>query len=227
MKRIILVLLIFSTGVVSAQKFKYGVKAGLNISSLRADYLDETNAKSKTGFHSGVFVEYAFSENFSIQPELLYSTQGGDSDSKKYDEADFYLGINPVPQLSYLNVPVMLKYEIIEKLHVELGPQIGYLLSAKSNLEYIDSSRKETLEIDILNGGNYTFLERDVQIESGVERFDYGLNFGLSYNLTKQLLLQGRYNLGLSDVDKPSVRNNTRSYNSKNSVLQFSLGFIF
>jgi len=82
MKRIILVLLIFSTGVVSAQKFKYGVKAGLNISSLRADYLDETNAKSKTGFHSGVFVEYTFSENFSIQPELLYSTQGGDSDSK-------------------------------------------------------------------------------------------------------------------------------------------------
>ena len=152
MKKIILLLLIFSTSVTSAQKIKYGIKAGLNISSLRADYLDETNAKSKTGFHSGVFVEYAFNENFSIQPELLYSTQGGESDSKKYDEADFYLGINPVPQLSYLNFPIMLKYEFVEKLHVELGPQIGYLLSAKSNIEYIDSSRKETLEIDILNG---------------------------------------------------------------------------
>ena len=68
MKKIILLLLIFSTSVTSAQKIKYGIKAGLNISSLRADYLDETNAKSKTGFHSGVFVEiFQFNQNYSTQ----------------------------------------------------------------------------------------------------------------------------------------------------------------
>ncbi|RZJ55928.1 MAG: PorT family protein, partial [Flavobacterium sp.] len=37
--------------------------------------------------------------------------------------------------LSYLNVPIMAKYYVIEKLSLEAGPQIGFLLSAKNQVD--------------------------------------------------------------------------------------------
>jgi hypothetical protein len=33
--------------------------------------------KSKIGFHIGGFLEYSINTKFSIQPEVLYATQGG------------------------------------------------------------------------------------------------------------------------------------------------------
>ena len=223
----ILTLFILVATASLAQEIKYGVKVGMNVSSLRGDFPVEINEKSKIGFHAGAFLEYAINEKLSIQPELIYSTQGGQSDVEKYDEALYYLGINPIPELTYLNLPILLKYEFINRLSIEFGPQIGYLLSAQTKLEYIDSSSRETVEIDILNGGNYTIFDSEVEIEPSVNRFDYGLNAGLSYELIKELFIQARYYLGIAVVDKTSARNRSSNYESKNSVLQFSLGYKF
>lgn len=235
MKKIILASLILFTTVSFAQEIKYGAKAGINVSNLRGDYPDEIDEnKSKIGFHIGGFLEYSINDKFSIQPELLFSTQGGSSEIKEsfeYNGETYYESFTQTPKISYLNIPLMLKYKVIEKLSIEFGPQIGFALSAKSKWEYVDtedSSYNETIEVDILNGGNYNYLGTDVEVKGRINKFDFGLNLGASYDITEQIFVQARYNLGLSVVDDNSTAGtSTDSWDLKNSVLQFSLGYKF
>lgn len=52
-----------------------------------------------------------------------------------------------------MNIPIILKYKVIEKLSIEFEPQIGFALSAKSKREYVnssDASENRTIEVDIL-----------------------------------------------------------------------------
>jgi len=233
MKKIILTSLILCTAIAFSQKIKYGAKVGLNISSLRGNYpteIDET--KSKIGFHIGGFAEYSINDKFSLQPELLISTQGGSSENiEYYGGGSYYESFTQTPKLTYLNLPLMLKYKVLEKLNVEFGPQIGYLISAKSKWEYVDStdpSENETLVVDMLNDGTYIFGGTIFQYKSKVNRLDFGINLGASYDITKKLFVQARYNLGLSVLDKNSTAGtNTNSWDLKNSVFQISTGYRF
>lgn len=167
-----------------AQTTDFGVKGGLSIPSLTGDVND--NVKSRVAFHAGLFAEVSFSDMFSIQPELLYSSQG----YKFVDDK----GIN-----DYLNVPIMGKFYPIEGFHIEMGPQFGFLLSAKEKGK-----------------------SRTQDVKEGYKTFDFGLNFGTGYKLTDYNLLFGvRYNLGLTNVLKDN------SSKIKNGVFQISVGYLF
>ena len=52
----------------------FGLKAGLNVSSISDDGYEDS--KAKAGFYGGVFMNAPLSEQFSIQPEVLYSQYG-------------------------------------------------------------------------------------------------------------------------------------------------------
>ena len=125
----------------------------------------------------------------------------------------------------------MLKYKVIEKLSIEFGPQIGYLISAKSKWEYVDStdpSENETIAVDLINDGTYTFGGTTVQVKPKTNRLDFGLNIGSSYDVTDKFFVQARYNLGLTVLDKNSTAgSSTNSWDLKNSVIQISTGYRF
>ena len=57
---------------VSAQETRFGVKAGLNLSTFTGDAED---AKSLVGFQVGGFAEIKLTDKFAIQPEVLFSTK--------------------------------------------------------------------------------------------------------------------------------------------------------
>lgn len=124
MKKIVLsIMAILVFGFANAQKTRFGVKGGLNVSSFAGgDYYD---SKSLIGFHVGGFAEIKVIERLAIQPELLFSTQGAKLE---------YFGDSDVDnKLNYLNVPVLAKFFITKEFTVEAGPQIGFLLSAKED----------------------------------------------------------------------------------------------
>lgn len=233
MKKIILTSFILCSAIAFSQEIKFGAKVGLNVSSLRGNYpaeIDET--KSKIGFHIGGFAEYEINEKFALQPELLLSTQGGSSELiEYYGGGTYFESFKQTPKLTYLNLPIMLKYKIIEKLSIEFGPQIGYLISAKSKWEYVDStdpSENETIEVDLIKDGTYTFGGTTVQVKPKTNRLDFGLNIGSSYDITEKFFVQARYNLGLTAFDKNSTAgSNTDSWDLKNSVIQISTGYRF
>ncbi|MFL9836355.1 porin family protein [Flavobacterium sp. ST-75] len=126
-----------------AQDIKFGAKAGLNIADFGGDA--ETSG-SRTGFHVGAVAEFKLTEQFSIQPELLYSMQGA-----KFETVDGLTVVEEDMKLDYINVPIMAKYYLFEGFSIQAGPQIGFLMSAKAEDEDVKDSFKS---IDFaLNGG--------------------------------------------------------------------------
>jgi hypothetical protein len=177
----------------------FGAKAGLNLSTFTGDPED---VDMKAGFHVGGMAEIALNEKFSVQPELLFSSQGTQED------VTFFNGINEQTEtikynFSYINLPVMAKYYVTEGLSLEAGPQIGVLVSAKAKAD------GETEDADELLGDLSTI--------------DFGLNFGLGYKLDSGLNFSARYNLGLSNISDES----DADFKINNSVFQFSVGYFF
>ena len=66
---------IFAFGFANAQEVKFGVKAGLNMSTVQGGYY---SGAVKPGFHIGGLAEIKLNDKFAIQPELLYSLKGSD-----------------------------------------------------------------------------------------------------------------------------------------------------
>jgi opacity protein-like surface antigen len=192
MKRIFLIALaLMAFGVTNAQQTRFGIKGGLNISTVVGGDVD--NTKSLVGFHVGGFAEIHVVEKFFIQPELLFSAQGTKFDGPFGTDADL--------KLNYLNIPVLAKYYIVDKFSVEAGPQLGVLLSAKTD---------------------------DNDIKDFTRSVDLGFNIGAGYNFTDNFSVGLRYTIGLSPLSDEDIDNADDYYDSaKNSNLALSLGYKF
>lgn len=209
MKKIVLTIAgVFAMSVLSAQEIKYGAKAGLNLSTFTGD---DEDVKSLVGFHIGGFAEFKISDKFSVQPELLYSAQGGEREYSYSDEMGFVTGKETI-KLGYLNLPVMAKYYVAPGFSVEAGPQVGFLLSAKNDYDYRSSFFGENLS----DSG-------EIDIKDNLKSIDFGFNFGAGYEFTENIFVQARYNLGLSSINEDSESD----IDVKNAVLQVSFGYKF
>lgn len=118
MKKILFVMLLcFGMNTVNAQMLKFGLKAGANFSNLEGDGVD---GSTYTSFHFGAVAEISLLENLSLQPELLYSSQG-----TKVDVA----GVKDI-NYNYITVPVLAKFYLTsKKLSLEAGPQFSFLIN--------------------------------------------------------------------------------------------------
>ena len=102
-----------------------------------------------------------FNDKWGIRADALYSKQGA-----KITDGDF--------DLSYLNIPVVIKRRLFSKLHLQVGPQFGFQLDKKTVIPDIDS-------ID-------------------TKKFDLSGVVGLGLDVPLGLRLEARYVFGLSDV---------------------------
>ncbi|SNS49565.1 Outer membrane protein beta-barrel domain-containing protein [Belliella buryatensis] len=166
-----------------AQGLNFGIKGGANFSNF-AGSTDNFNQESITSYHAGIFAELGLGANFSIQPELLYSTVGSNLTFAGAQE-DFK------NELGYLSLPVLMRiYLIPNRLSLDLGPQVSFLMSESQNVDVSDSNT-----------------------------FDFSLAGGATLHVLGPLFVQGRYNLGLTDV-KPDAQ-------ITNRVVQLSVGLRF
>ncbi|SMO44927.1 Opacity protein [Chryseobacterium rhizoplanae] len=136
-----------STSTASSSPVRFGVKAGLNISTI-----SNSDLNSKAGFYGGVFANIPVAQDFSVQPEVLYSGMGGKAKSNS----------NVKLNTDYIAVPVMLQYNLIPNLYVEAGPQFGFLISAKgkANGSSVDvKDNLKTFDFGIGLGAGYYFTQ--------------------------------------------------------------------
>lgn len=130
----------------SKHKVDYGLKAGLNYASLIYEFQDVNNDlfdfNSSVGFYMGGFINLSFTDKLSLQPELMYSSQGAKVDVD-YSRLIFFSDSNiflenqegVVIKQSKILFPILLQYQAIEKIKVSLGPQITYLLNFEDEIE--------------------------------------------------------------------------------------------
>ena len=193
MKKIILTISIFLLAMVSVNaQVSFGVKAGVNFANITGDNTDDLS--SRTSFVGGVFAEIPMTEKFTFQPELMYSGQGAKISVENIEGTV----TEETLKLDYLNAPFIFKYYVKEGFNVQAGPQLGILLSSKSD------------EFD------YSDLMKTV---------DFGMNFGLGYKLKNGINFEARYNLGLSNIWDTYYDGNDALINNKNGVWQLTLGY--
>jgi len=129
-KILILPLLVISTGLF-AQGFQLGIKGGVNISNFSGSgSASDVKKKALVGFHAGGMINLMFGSNASIQPEVLFSSQGA-----KYENA----GEEQNFKVSYLTVPVLFKYRFNGGFYLEAGPQVGFKLSDNTTNRSVES----------------------------------------------------------------------------------------
>ncbi len=133
-KAVIFTSTLFLIFTVKAQETYFGIKGGVNVSTLHFD--DNTSADSKVGFHVGGLAHIHASNQWAIQPEVIYSLEG---------VRQSFTGNNnkAITNLSYINVPVLLQYFIHNGFRLEGGPQIGFLLKAKRKIGNVSEDEKD------------------------------------------------------------------------------------
>lgn len=197
-----LALLAGAAGVANAQTgVKYGLKGGFNGSTFSG--ADSKGSEYKAGFAAGAFLNFGLSDNFSVQPEFLYSQKGASVDN--------FLGTNNTLKqtLGYLDIPIMFRYNIGEDgkgFFVEVGPQGSFVLHQRTFLE--DGGGKE------ISGTRTTSTD-------DLNKAVIGYVGGLGYQITSGLQLGLRYTGDFSQVAKNATPN------IHNSVFQFQVGYAF
>jgi hypothetical protein len=166
MKKILLFLALSATttGLI-AQPPKWGIKGGLNVSKLTGGEMN-----SRTGFHVGALTHIHLSPQLALQPEVMYSTQGG-----KYNISTGEHNL----EMNYLNVPFNLQYMFDNGFRIQTGPQIGALINVK----------------DKHQGQETGFFDME-----DFKNLDISWTAGLGYLTSSGLGVDARYNFGLNNI---------------------------
>lgn len=173
MKKIILTMvpLFCLTCFLNAQQVVPGFKGGFNAADLT-----NMSGDSRISAHVGLFVHVRMNSKWAFQPEFEYSWEG-----QRY----FTGGREYTLALNYIHVPFMFQYYPIRQFYLELGPQLGFLTSAK------------------VKGNGYK-----ADVFQGYRKTDIGLNLGMGVNATDRLGFYARYCIGLRSISP----DNTYSY---------------
>ena len=157
---------------------KYGVKAGLNMTSMSNDMDFDPGFGMGVGFRVGGFLNMRWgyrTENSSkgtglwgFQPELMYSNQ-----AVKTDVGNI--------RMNYIAVPLLLKVYPTTALSIEVGPELSYLISTSPSTIAVDGAE---IKVGDCKGMNV------------------GLAAGLAYDFEKGLTVGARYTYGFTDMAK-------------------------
>ncbi len=176
MKKVLFFAIIF-VGLSTAgfAQLKGGIKGGLNFASVDSD----VDTDGKTGYHFGLYAQAGLAGIF-IQPEILFSAKGA-------EDVD----------LSYVEVPILLRKNFAKVLNIHAGPQFGFLLDAEADTGSGTVDIKDDLKS----------MDLSAVVGAGVS-LPGGLNGGL------------RYVLGLSDINDFDG-----APESKNRTFQIYIGY--
>ncbi len=195
MKTISFILIFFlgaSSMLIAQKKLGAGIKAGINIANqVTSGDAENVDTKALVGFHGGVTVSYFIIDQVAIQIDGLISQKGSNWNDLSFSGKD---------KLSYLDIPVLVRFQALDFLNVHAGPQFGFLLKAT---QFPDDGDKYDIK-------DY-YKSSDIGFVLGAEG-----NLPLNFNVTL------RYIFGLSVV-------NTQYYYDvddwRNNVFQVSLGY--
>ena len=186
MKRITTLIFACLLGTVAfGQGISGGVKAGLNLANQTFSGNGMTTSPSfLPGLHGGAYVTVMFTEHLGLQPEVLYSAQGAKSGDQKY-------------KFNYVNVPVLVRYNLNDMWSLHAGPQFGVLTSAK-----------------------YTYGSGEQDLKDQVKGTDLGVAAGITVDLPMKLNFSFRFVQGISNLNDTESTLKMKNYN-----LQFSAGY--
>ena len=113
-----------------------------------------------------------------LQPEIMYSSQGASTTNSN---------LKTKLNLDYVNIPVLLQYMFDNGFRLQAGPQVGFLVGAKTEVNNVKTDVKDN------------FKKVDFAVSAGVGYVHPPSGFGVDL----------RYNLGLSNINENTTTKST------------------
>ncbi len=181
-------------GFAQAQSPKFGIKAGVNIAKFAGD--PDPNSEFNTGLAAGIYTNVPLSSGFSFEPSLEYSQKG----------AEFTTSLNSEmkTKITYLDLPIMFKYNVTPNFGLLAGPQVSFFLDQESKF---------------VNGGSSTTFEGN---NDSYRKSLAGGKVGLSYNFGS-VMMNASYATDLQNLYTEASGNR----DLKNQVINVGLAFGF
>ena len=199
MKRL-LVSLMFAAGMArpavavsqAAPPIRLGLLGGVNFARLKGD--DDEGLKTRTGLLVGATMLKPFRNGFGLEIDALYSMKGAKADED---------GGSLVTKVDYIEVPVMLRYDLshtgMATPHIGAGASLAY--QSRCKVEATGGGMSASVSCSALEDEqDITFRKFDIGLvaEAGVDF----LSGSTSYTIG------ARYTVGLTDLtDQANLRN--------------------
>lgn len=219
---------LFTTGAI-AQDVTFGpmVGAGANIITVNVDPEPEGFEAENTsgfGFFVGGFANIGLTDDISIRPELHYAMRmASDNESSTTEVPDGFGGTvtttteNDITSRdSFLEIPILLGYQVADGFDLHVGPSLGLLLGTKTTGESVTTV-----------GGESTTVEIDDDSTEGRNGFEFGLALGANYMLPSGLGFGVRYTRAFTDIaDETDFGGATinQNYNLVRVNISYTLG---
>jgi hypothetical protein len=199
MKKIlsIAVLAVSLTVIGSNAQMQWGFAGGLNIAN--ADITGggtSVSTSSITSFYAGIIGIKSISEKMNFQTGALFSGKGVKS-------TDVDIEINPM----YIELPLNLQF-VLESGSMKILPYGGFYLG----FGVMGKIKGGGQEQDIKFGDSAT---------DDMKRMDYGLAFGVTFDLGNRFLINGQYQMGLANLA------NATSVDVKTKTMSLGIGYMF
>lgn len=156
----------------------------------------------------GAEAEYQLTDMVSLAAGLNYSLQG--SGWENYKEGGYELKDAKI-ELGYVAIPVVANFYLFKGFAIKAGIQPAFLTNA--NMKYTIEKSSSAGNVSV----NY-----DESIKDDCKKFDLSVPMGISYQFQVPVVIDLRYNLGVSKVFKGDA-----DKNPKNNVISLTVGYKF
>jgi hypothetical protein len=181
---------------IHAQNFGGGLILGLSASQVSGDNLGGFN---KAGLLAGGFIDLQLSKTLKGQMEMTFIQKGSNNPNMNENN---YSDIN----LSYVEIPLLVKYQQSRSIAIEGGVEAAFLISASVNDIYGQVPTNSTREFNTT---------------------DISIFIGMDYYINPKLILNSRISNSIIPIrahaSGATFKLNKGQYNS---VLSFSLHYI-
>lgn len=203
MKRSLLVALLLSFACSTAvlaqdsdgRKNLFGLRMGLSYSSLYGGGFDTYDPR--IALSRGLYLRVPVSDDLYVEPGFYYSLKGGETTVKDADGT-----FDQTLKLNYVDMPVLLVYEIGDGFFAFAGPEVSVNVYAKLETEW--SGDREPMPVEDLN---------DIMLNAAG---------GFGYEFENMLNLRVMYTRSLSKTFDTNIGDATGA-----NVFQLALGYTF
>jgi hypothetical protein len=204
MKKILLSLFTLITffSNLNAQETSFGIKAGVNYAFINGDI---PNVIPDIKYHAGAFLNFSFTDLVALQPEFIFSVKGFGDDKENLD-------------LSYIDVPVLFKLNLADKISFHLGPQFSYLLSSDYTSDINTDNFEERINDFDISAAAGMELELLTGLSLGARYSFSVISIGKDYDLEKTVIVNNVSTQVVENIEDPDY---------KNGVIQLFAAFKF
>src|SRR6056297_3034732 len=200
----------------SQAQIKFGIKAGLTSTSIKADevYTDINDANiqelkvkgqnANVGFQGGIFSRITI-VNFYVQPELLFTSTSGEVEVTTLFADNQTESVIKDQKFRQIDIPIMLGYKF-GPVRLQASPVGTIMLDSDPALSMV-----ETLEVkEEFNGATW------------------GYQVGVGLDILKKVTIDVKYEGNLSKLgDGVKIAGQNRDFDSRNSQFIATVGIFF